>query len=249
MICDILPVAMFTHTTILLQDFRDGYNLRSFSFQCDHLSSLLLQAPAHRPEVSRDQLPDLRQANWSLNRSRRGEVETTITFSSDRLEEKGWHLEVLVVFPVPRVIDGFGHFQPAKEEDQLEDEHDWDDQPGVLCQLLLCDDRHQEVHVNCKLHNLESEIGTKENFGKKPPVYTGVARRRDDTNQSFRGQPETLPACLSAPSSQQLQHWLPSPWWLIKCPCGVDHCKPPDHYHRPRNGDVPDSTQVSLPLQ
>ena len=68
------------------------------------------------------------------------------------------NLEVLVIFPVPRVVDRFCDFQPSKEEDELEDQNDGDDQPRVLCQLLLRDDRHNEIHVNCKLYNLESEL-------------------------------------------------------------------------------------------
>ena len=69
----------------------------------------------------------------------------------------GCHLEVLIIFPVPRVVDRFCDFQPSKEEDELEDQNDGDDQPRVLCQLLLGDDRHNEIHVNCKLYHLESE--------------------------------------------------------------------------------------------
>ena len=41
----------------------------------------------------------------------------------------GVHLEILMVVAVPRVVDSLGYLQPAKEEDELEDEEDGDAYP------------------------------------------------------------------------------------------------------------------------
>ena len=69
----------------------------------------------------------------------------------------GVHLEVLMVVPVPRVVDSLGYLQPAKEEDELEDEEDGDANVGYVGDFLLGEKSHSKVGVHGKLYNLKKE--------------------------------------------------------------------------------------------
>ena len=67
----------------------------------------------------------------------------------------GVHLEIFMVVAVPRVIDSLGYLQPAKEEDELEDEKDGDANVWLVGDLLLGEKGHSKVGIHSKLYNAQ----------------------------------------------------------------------------------------------
>ena len=65
------------------------------------------------------------------------------------------HLEILMVVAVPGVVNSLGYLQPAKEEDELEDEKDGDADVGNIGDLLLREKSHRKVGIHSKLYHLK----------------------------------------------------------------------------------------------
>ena len=47
-----------------------------------------------------------------------------------------------------RMVDGAGNLQPANEENKLEDEEDWEEHVWFRVQVLVSDEREDEVGVD-----------------------------------------------------------------------------------------------------
>ena len=61
-----------------------------------------------------------------------------------------------MVVAVPGVVNSFGHLQPTKEEDELQDEKDGEANVGNVGDLLLWEKGHRKVRVHRKLNNLKN---------------------------------------------------------------------------------------------
>ena len=48
------------------------------------------------------------------------------------------------------ILNGLGHLQPAKEEDELKDEEDWDEGVGFTLLMLASNQRQGKVDPNSK---------------------------------------------------------------------------------------------------
>ena len=63
--------------------------------------------------------------------------------------------DLKVIFIITkRMVDGTGNLQPANEENKLEDEEDWEEHVWFRVQVLVSDEREDEVGVCGDVHDL-----------------------------------------------------------------------------------------------
>ena len=63
--------------------------------------------------------------------------------------------DLKVIFIITkRMVDGAGNLQPANEENKLEDEEDWEEHVWFRVQVLVSNEREDEVGVCGDVHDL-----------------------------------------------------------------------------------------------
>ena len=152
-------------------------------FKGNRLDLFLAQTSPNCPEMSRDQFPDLKYCKLFC--------------------QPWWvHLEILMIVAVPRVVNSLGYLQPAKEEDELEDEEDGDADVGNVGDLLLGEKSHRKVGIHSKLYDLKKKTNKMQILNScdcqnkfEAPVCIEVAIGHGDMNLSSQDPVGTLTMC------------------------------------------------------